>query len=465
MSVDEPSDNDETAEEPMEASEYDSSGEDDHTLDPASPLGDNPAPLFSLELAMPLVQEGPPDGDEPGGGANAEEAIETGPEDDDNDDDYIPSPQPSHASLSDYHSGTDDDERYAPVPPKRRRSGPSRFPIDLFASDNEDGDDEQAVVAHPQQAQPNLRRPQSPSPPRGQPALGDTDGEEADDEEVLDLGLGRDRAQQAQRGRGRVRMRGGQARGRGAAQAQPVPAAQAQPVPAAPAPVPVPNAPQVSAAVANAAQPRGRGRGRRQARGRGAAQAQPVPAAPAPVPAPNAPQVPAAVANAAQPRGRGRGQARAQGRRPRQRRAAAPAPPPWEWERTNAFQPKDFVFTGNEEILLLLPNDPTPLDFVSLYVTDDIIRLPIVETNIYADQYLTDNHDRIKDRSRSHQWKEVEMEEMKTFLAVLILQGIVYKPRLNMYWEKHPLFATPVFSECMSRDCFLLILKFLRPAL
>ena len=50
--------------------------------------------------------------------------------------------------------------------------------------------------------------------------------------------------------------------------------------------------------------------------------------------------------------------------------------------------------------------------------------------------------------------------EIKTFLGVLLLMGIVYKPKMCMYWLKDALYSTPIFSEVMSCNRFELIMKF-----
>ena len=42
--------------------------------------------------------------------------------------------------------------------------------------------------------------------------------------------------------------------------------------------------------------------------------------------------------------------------------------------------------------------------------------------------------------------------------------GVIKKPKIQDYWSTDALFQTPIFSskECLSRDRFLIILKFLR---
>ena len=46
---------------------------------------------------------------------------------------------------------------------------------------------------------------------------------------------------------------------------------------------------------------------------------------------------------------------------------------------------------------------------------------------------------------------------MLTLLALLILMGIIHKPRLTMYWSKDSILATPIFNQIMRRDRFLLL--------
>ena len=50
--------------------------------------------------------------------------------------------------------------------------------------------------------------------------------------------------------------------------------------------------------------------------------------------------------------------------------------------------------------------------------------------------------------------------EIKTFFGVLLLMGIIYKPKMRMYQLKDALYSTPIFSEVMNRDRLELIMKF-----
>lgn len=50
---------------------------------------------------------------------------------------------------------------------------------------------------------------------------------------------------------------------------------------------------------------------------------------------------------------------------------------------------------------------------------------------------------------------------MKSFIAIILLMGIIHKPSIDMYWVTDELLCTPVFSKIMTRNRFQLILKFL----
>ena len=44
---------------------------------------------------------------------------------------------------------------------------------------------------------------------------------------------------------------------------------------------------------------------------------------------------------------------------------------------------------------------------------------------------------------------------MLAFLGLCVLMGIVYKPRLKMYWSSDQIYKTSIFSETMAPDGFL----------
>lgn len=100
------------------------------------------------------------------------------------------------------------------------------------------------------------------------------------------------------------------------------------------------------------------------------------------------------------------------------------------------------------------------LAFLKLHLTNDIYELIVRETNDCVHQYIDANQDKA-DNKYVGSWYDLTKEELKAFIAMIILMGIIHKPNVNSYWSMDELFATPSFSQIMSRDRFKLILKFL----
>jgi hypothetical protein len=52
----------------------------------------------------------------------------------------------------------------------------------------------------------------------------------------------------------------------------------------------------------------------------------------------------------------------------------------------------------------------------------------------------------------TEQWKPVTIYEMKKFLGLLFLTGVIRKPKLESYWSTRGILLTPIFSQMMSRN-------------
>ena len=99
-----------------------------------------------------------------------------------------------------------------------------------------------------------------------------------------------------------------------------------------------------------------------------------------------------------------------------------------------------------------------PVDFVQLFLTDELLQVMIAETNKYAKDYI-DSHN-LPPKSRVCKWKPCTMNEMKKFLAITIGMTVDGKTRIEDYWSKSWPFATNAFSSIMSRNRFQLLLRF-----
>jgi len=134
----------------------------------------------------------------------------------------------------------------------------------------------------------------------------------------------------------------------------------------------------------------------------------------------------------------------------------------WTWKYLNDGEdhPIPHVTTSyKEEVTVQLPQNATPHNFLSLYLSDNIVDLIVCETNRYAHQYI--QHNVIPPHSPVRTWTPTTRDEIYAFIGLSLLMGLIYKPRMYMYWSGDKIFRTPVFGQVMSRDRFLLILRFL----
>jgi len=106
-------------------------------------------------------------------------------------------------------------------------------------------------------------------------------------------------------------------------------------------------------------------------------------------------------------------------------------------------------------------NNKSPIDFLQLFLTGDLLHMIVEQTNLFADQFI-ETHELAR-RSRVQQWhcSPHDVEELRTFLAMVIIMGLINFPSIEDAWVTSWPFATTTFSSIMSRDRFSLILRFL----
>ena len=97
------------------------------------------------------------------------------------------------------------------------------------------------------------------------------------------------------------------------------------------------------------------------------------------------------------------------------------------------------------------------LDYLKLFVTEDLYELISVQTNLYANQYIEAN----PDSATLQQWKATTAKEIRYFLALYLLTGFIQKPQVCQYWSTDPLLQTSIFNQVMSWNRFQKILEFL----
>jgi len=99
--------------------------------------------------------------------------------------------------------------------------------------------------------------------------------------------------------------------------------------------------------------------------------------------------------------------------------------------------------------------DSVSVEFLNLFFTQDIINLLVAETNRFAEQFLSSSL--LKRKARAHRWHATDEVGMTKFLGLLLLMGVVKKPRVEDFRSTDPALATPAFNNMIHDRCELLL--------
>ncbi|XP_068098218.1 piggyBac transposable element-derived protein 4-like [Hyperolius riggenbachi] len=128
------------------------------------------------------------------------------------------------------------------------------------------------------------------------------------------------------------------------------------------------------------------------------------------------------------------------------------------WSPASFDPPLIPPFTGKPGIAVEI-TDNSPIKFMELIISDELLGLIVQQTNVYAEQYIAE-HPRCSYAEPKH-WRPTTIPEMKTFLGFLLNMGITKKPNVKSYWSTKAIYHMPIYSSTMSRTRFLSIMKFL----
>ena len=93
---------------------------------------------------------------------------------------------------------------------------------------------------------------------------------------------------------------------------------------------------------------------------------------------------------------------------------------------------EQFNFTG-VPCLKVYMNSKKSIDFLKLFVTDELINAMVLETNKYAEQEINKHH-LLKRSSRLKDWKAINADDMRNFLGILRHMGYFKLPSSEHYW-------------------------------
>ena len=120
------------------------------------------------------------------------------------------------------------------------------------------------------------------------------------------------------------------------------------------------------------------------------------------------------------------------------------------------FQTAKFGFSGprNPQINI---TESTPYEIYRYFLTDEMLKLIVEETNRYAQQYVSANQ--LRRRSLMSKWKDTNAEEIQVFLGIIAIMGVSPLPRLHLYWSKDKKYRNLRIVELMTRERFEMLLK------
>lgn len=105
-----------------------------------------------------------------------------------------------------------------------------------------------------------------------------------------------------------------------------------------------------------------------------------------------------------------------------------------------------------------LGDDSDELAYFLLFFNNELVTEIVEQTNKYFTHIYNITE---TPNPMLHSWHDATVNEMYTFIGLLLLMPHVKKNSINDYWREQPLIHTPIFPKCMERDRFKMLLRFL----
>jgi len=99
----------------------------------------------------------------------------------------------------------------------------------------------------------------------------------------------------------------------------------------------------------------------------------------------------------------------------------------------NDHQPRIPPFTGNPGVQSAIENEADVMSYFDHYIPPELTEIAVDQTYLYAQQQITKMPHPVTKHAHSEEWKAVTVIEMKKFLGLSFVTGIVRKPKLEMY--------------------------------
>ena len=88
-------------------------------------------------------------------------------------------------------------------------------------------------------------------------------------------------------------------------------------------------------------------------------------------------------------------------------------------------QPRIPTFIGNPGVQFAVENQEDVMSYFDHYVPPELIEIAVDQTNLYAQQQIAKMLRPITKHAHSEEWKPVTVIEIKKFLGLIFVTGIV----------------------------------------
>ena len=95
----------------------------------------------------------------------------------------------------------------------------------------------------------------------------------------------------------------------------------------------------------------------------------------------------------------------------------------------------------------------SPLKVFQQFFTSALMHYIVTETNWNASFCMGDE--------KYQKLKKITVEDMNAYFGVMITMGLIKLPALSDYWRRDPLFHCSIIADCMTRDRFFDIHRYL----
>ncbi|XP_069802761.1 piggyBac transposable element-derived protein 4-like [Dendropsophus ebraccatus] len=99
------------------------------------------------------------------------------------------------------------------------------------------------------------------------------------------------------------------------------------------------------------------------------------------------------------------------------------------------------------------------MGFFKLFFTDELVQLMVVQTNLYAQQFISAHPNSF--HAVSNKWHPTSCEELLKYWGLTLNMGLTKKPEVRSYWSTDILYHCPLYRNTMTRARYEAIQKFL----